>query len=192
MAPELFSAGADGNIEFTSAVDVFALGSSMLSLGAGKLPACIRKRPPQLPCDDLDFAKLALNLDGQLATTLNRCFQISPSDRPTASEIANAFKRVLLHGRHRALININGNANYLDNSNRKVTASVAGLATVVIEYDGDQFVATQVQGDVFVNNIKIGAGHSFPGSCVIAFGAPELQNKRVYVTFDVSHPGVEV
>ena len=192
MAPELFEVNSKGEVEFTSAVDVFAFGSSMYLLAEGTLPIDVRRRPPRLPCAALDFTGLSLSIDARLATALNGCFLEYPEARPSANVLREEFRRVLLYNRHRALINIGGNANYLDAGNPRATASIAGLATVVIEYDGDCFRASQVTGDVFVNNVKVGPGFIFPGSCVIAFGAPELQARRVYVTFDVSHPGVEV
>jgi len=192
MAPELFELNADGEVEFTSAIDIFAFGSSMLLLSEGKLPLDVRRRPPRLPCNALDFHSVSIPLDKDLASLLNECFLQDPNRRPTARRLRAEFKRVLLHNRHRALINIGGNANYLDAKNRRVTASIKDLATVVIQYTGDAFVALDVDGDVYVNNTKVDRGFVFPGSCVIAFGSPQLQAKRSYVTFDVSHPGVEI
>jgi eukaryotic-like serine/threonine-protein kinase len=192
MAPELFKLNRKGEIEFTEAIDVFAFASSMFMLVEGNLPIDVRRRPPKLPCPELDFGDLDIDLSPRLVRTLNACFEENPAKRPLAGELADEFRRVLLHDRHRALINLLGTANYLDSSNRKVTASISRLATVTIEYNGDDFVATEVNGDIYVNNTKIAVGYVFPGSCVIAFGGPALQNLRVYVTFDVSHPGVEV
>lgn len=192
MAPELFEEDEDGLIEFSSAADIFAFGSSMFFLADGSLPASIRKRPPVMASLGVDFRDCDIDIDEALADELNRCFEEDPDDRPTAEELREAFRRVLVFDKHRALLNLNGSPKYLDAENRTVTASIPGLASLVIEYDGEQFLAKQVEGDLYVNNMKIGVGHVFPFACVIAFGGPDLGAARVYVTFDVSHPGVEL
>jgi serine/threonine protein kinase len=192
MAPELFQSDEEGDIHFTAAIDVFAFGSTMYLLANGSLPREVRKRPPTLPCADLDFGALGMHLDAKLCASLNGCFAIDPGERPTAEELRTQFRRVLLHDQHRALVNIAGKADYLDASNRSVTVSAGNLGTVTIEYDGDYFIARSVSADVFVNNRKVDVGFVFPGCCVIALGAPELGSGRAYVTFDISHPGVEL
>lgn len=191
MAPELFKLNSKGEIEFSLEIDIFAFASAMFLLANGSLPKTARKRPPALPCAELDFTSLPFNIDPVLASLLNSCFAILPADRPSTQRLITEFRRVLLHSRHRALINIGGKANYLSDANRIVTATVVNLGSIRIEYDGDLFKLTDVTGEIYINNAKVSVGYIIPDSCVIAFGPPELKADRVYVTFDVSHPGVE-
>jgi serine/threonine protein kinase len=191
MAPELFTPMPVGQIDFTNAIDVFAFASSMYLLAAGSLPSSLRKRPP-LKNHGARFSKLPFKLDDDLVELLDACWSEKPKARPTATELKDSFKRLLLRGRHKALINIANGPKYLDNNNPRATASLPGLGSVVIEYDGDDFIAQAVKGDLFVNAARVNVGYVLPGACVIAFGGPELQNKRKYVTFDLSHPGVEL
>lgn len=192
MAPELFVANSKGIISFTAAVDVFAFASSMYILATGTLPAKLCKRPPLLGPGLADFSKLPFSIDPDLAMQLGLAHEAKPTKRPTARSLQESFKRVLLRGQHRALINKANNPQYLDAKSPTATASIPGLASVTIKYDGDSFVVTAVSGDLYVNAGKVAAGFKFPGSCVITFGAPELKGARQYITFDVSHPGVVI
>lgn len=190
MAPELFKLQPNGSISFTAAIDVFAFSSSMFLLASGGLPATVCQRPPDVTSYPLNFSNLNLNVDPDLAKELNRSHNELPGTRPSSRELQSVFKRVLLRGNHRALLNIANNPKYLDRNNRRATAAVPGLASLTISYDDDNFVVTAITGDVFVNAGRIAHGYIFPGSCVIAFGAPTLGSGRQYITFDVSHPGV--
>lgn len=190
MAPELFRLQPNGSISFTPSIDVFAFASSMFLMAAGGLPATVCQRPPDVKSTPINFANLPFNVHPDLATELNRCHNVSPLGRPSSRDLQSVFKRVLLRGNHRALLNIANNPKYLDKNNRRATAAVQGLASLTISYDDDHFVVSAITGDVFVNAGRIAQGYIFPGSCVIAFGDPTMGNSRQYITFDVSHPGV--
>lgn len=190
MAPELFKLHPNGSISFTTAIDVFAFASSMFLLATGGLPSAVCRRPPDVTSDPVNFSNLPFNVDPDLLGELNRSHSEASSARPTSRELQAVFKRVLLRGNHRALLNIANNPKYLDKGNRRASAAVQGLASLTISYDDDNFLVTAITGDVFVNAGRIDVGYIFPGSCVIAFGAPSLGNARQYITFDVSHPGV--
>lgn len=192
MAPELFYPNAKGAIEFSKSIDVFAFASSMYLLATGGLPADLCKRPPNLPAGTPDFASLPFHIDPILRGLLEDSIRRNANERPTAHELQIVFKRVLLRGRHRALLNIANNPQYLDANKRRASAAFGGLASLTIDYNDDNFVVVGVAGDVYVNAGKVAVGYIFPGSCVIAFGAPDLGARRQYITFDVSHPGVVI
>lgn len=191
MAPELFIANKHGVIEFGREIDIFAFAASLFLLAEGSIPKDARKRPPILPCASFDFAFLKLPIDPDLRLLLNKCLETDPKKRPDATEIIASFRRVLLYNRHRALVNINGKASYLDAANPAVTATVNTLGSVRIEYDGNVFRLVTVTGNIYINNRKVNVGDLIPDSCVIAFGSPNLGSERVYITFDVSHPGIQ-
>lgn len=190
MAPELFILQSNGSIKFTTAIDVFAFASSMFLLATGGLPSTACQRPPDVTTSPIDFASLPFAVDADLVAALNSSHCLLPSGRLSSRELQAVFKRVLLRGNHRALLNIANNPKYLDKNNRRASAAVPGLASLTIDYDDDNFIVTAITGDVFVNAGRVGIGYTFPGSCVIAFGAQSLGSGRQYITFDVSHPGV--
>jgi hypothetical protein len=57
-------------------------------------------------------------------------------------------------------------------------------------YDGFDFLVQRISGDVFINNRRVNVGEALPGACVVTLGAPEKENKRRYITFDLSHPEI--
>ncbi len=192
MAPELFRLNANGAIDFTTAIDIFAFASSLYLLAAGNLPRNICQRPPVMNPHGVNFHSLPFPIDIGLANLLNACLSENCEDRPSATVLRSAFRKILVRNKHRALLNIANDPKYLDANNRRASASLEGLASVVIEYDGDYFFIKSVSGDLYVNAGRVGNGYRFPGSCVIAFGRPELGSNREYITFDVSHPGVVI
>ena len=63
--------------------------------------------------------------------------------------------------------------------------------SMFIEYDGLDFRATSVTDEVWANNIQLEAGATLPDCCVIALGGPyRLSSDRIFITMDVSQPGV--
>jgi hypothetical protein len=69
-----------------------------------------------------------------------------------------------------------------------VKLSSGSRGTVDVIYDGYDFIATNVAGDVYINNMSIAPPQKLPGACVITLGAPALGTQRRYITFDVTHP----
>jgi serine/threonine-protein kinase len=189
IAPEL-CVPAHQKVNFTSAVDVFAFGATALKLVRGKLPSDLRAIPPNLPVVDADFAKQALTLPPEIATVLNQCLSKKPTKRPSMETIRDIVGRHLLHGRHKATMIAGDKIHYLEKIGQSVKLSAGSLGSVNVIYDGYDFIATNVIGDVYVNNMGITPPQNFPGACVITLGAPSLGFHREYITFDVTHPEV--
>lgn len=189
-APELY---ASGRVVFDAAVDVYALGVTAWTLVHGKkLPKQLASRPP-LPdawkATSGGFGAIA-GLDPELASLLDACLDVSPSARPTAVRVARRAARLLLHGRHRALFLGAATPFELDTTHPRVRLSDS-RGSLTIEYDGLDFRATSVTGEVWVNNMQLSPGSTLPDCCVIALGGPHRRAfDRVFVTMDVSHPEV--
>ncbi len=189
IAPEL-CAPAHQKVNFTSAVDVFAFGATALKLVRGKLPSELRAIPPNLPITDADFTKQALTLPVSIATILNQCLSKEPANRPSMETVRNIVGRHLLHGRHKATMIVGAKIHYLEQIGQSVKLSAGSLRSVDVSYDGYDFIATNVIGDVYINNMNIAPPQNLPGACVITLGAPSLGLNRQYITFDVTHPEV--
>lgn len=189
-APELY---VPGHVVFCTAVDVYALGVTAWALVHGKkLPKDLASKPPRpdiWKATSGGFESLP-GLDAELARLLDACLKVSPSDRPIAAQIADRAARLLLHGQHRALFVGAAKPFELDGSNPRVRLTDS-RGSIIVEYDGLDFRATSVTGEVWVNNIQLVAGATLPDCCVIALGGPHRRaNDRVFVTMDVSHPEV--
>lgn len=189
IAPEL-CAPAHLKVNFTSAVDVFAFGATALKLLRGKLPNDLRVIPPKLPIIEADFTNQTLALPPAIAAILNECLSKEPTKRPTMETVRDIVGRHLLHGQHKATMIVGEKIHYLDKVGQLVKLSAGSLGSVDVSYDGYDFIATNVVGDVYINNMGITPPQNLPGACVITLGAPSLGYHRRYITFDVTHPEV--
>jgi eukaryotic-like serine/threonine-protein kinase len=189
IAPEL-CAPAHQTVSFTAAVDVFAFGATALKLIRGKIPTELRAIPPKLPCADADFSKQVVVLPPTIASILNQCLSQKPSKRPSMNTVRDIIGRHLLYGRHKATMIVTAGVHYLEKVGQSVTLSAGSLGSVDVNYDGYDFIATNVKGDVFINNTIIAPPQNLPGACVITLGATSLGTKRRFITFDVTHPEV--
>lgn len=189
IAPEL-CAPAHQKVNFTAAVDVFAFGATALKLVRGKLPNELRTIPPNLPSTDADFTKQTLALPPAIAVILNQCLSKKPANRPSMGTVRDILGRHLLHGRHKATMIVGEKIHYLEKIGQSVKLSAGSLGSVDVSYDGYDFIATNIVGDVYINNMDIAPPQNLPGACVITLGAPSLGFKRRYITFDVTHPEV--
>jgi len=186
MAPELFDIGADGKAHFTTAIDIFAFGSTALKIATGNLPADLLQLPPRLPCVDIDFTNLGYPLPDDLATGLQQCFEVSPSDRPKMRVVADLLARHLLRDLHRALIILHGTPYELHAGRRAADISL-GPDSLRITYDGFVFRISNIRGNVSINNQAVNDGFEIIGSCVIVLG---VGHRITSVTVDVAHPEV--
>src|ERR1700722_9776055 len=189
IAPEL-CAPAHQKVSFTSAVDVFAFGATALKLVRRKLPSDLRAIPPNLPVTEADFTKQTLVLPPAIAAILNQCLSKKPADRPSMETVRDVVGRHLLHGRHKATMIVGPKIHYLEKIGQSVKLIAGSLGSVDVGYDGYDFTATNVVGDVYINNVVITPPQKLPGACVITMGAPSLGFNRQYITFDVTHPEV--
>lgn len=185
-APELYTYTS----KFTSAVDTYAFGMTALFLGLGLIPPELSKKPPILNSSDKYFDSIPYQLPSETLDALKKCLDPIPENRPSMSYIKNIIEKSLLKDQHKALVVYNGKASYLDKSRRLVTLNLPNVGGIDILYDGYDFIVKNIHGDVYVNNMSVSVGYKLPGACVVTLGAPELQNLRKYITFDLSHPEI--
>lgn len=184
-APELYEEEA----EFTAAVDTYAFGATALYLGLQDLPAELKRQPPVLAAAN-HFETLPFFLDDELKALLHSCLDPVPDRRPMMQQICIVLEKHLLHDRHKALIVYNGVPSFLNSANRAVSLHLPHMGDIEIRYDGFCFRVHSVAGDVYINNGRCAVNDVLPGACVVTLGAPEHQNRRKYITFDLSHPEI--
>lgn len=187
-APELYS---HSKVAFTKAIDVFAFGSTALYLLIDDLPVELKTPGPPSPVKDDVFDPL-LSECPELTKLLLKCLEQNPDLRPDINEISDLLETYLTRGMHQALTVINGNTHILNSNARKIKVAALEIASLSIIYDDFKFIVDEIQGDVYVNNIKLTNGKELTGSCVITMGAPVLGWNRSYVTFDISNPEVSI
>lgn len=184
-APELYGT----QVTFSSAVDTYAFGVCATFLISRAIPEELGEQPPgAMPATYFNAE------DGGLAPAIislvGACLAAEPADRPSMPLVRDELAKHLLFDRHRALVVYQGQASFLDASNRSVSAKLPGVGSITIKYDGMCFIVANVQGDVFINYGDAIVGQPLPGSCVVALGAPDKGAGRRYVTFDIASPEV--
>jgi eukaryotic-like serine/threonine-protein kinase len=174
---------------FTSAVDIYAFGAIALFLATGALSQELTMCPPQqLP--EGAFNGTLFKDYSRLIPTLEACFDHNPEHRPTMLKLKNEIAKYLLMDMHQALTVFDGNTHILNSSSKKATMSYNPIASCSLQYDGLDFKITDVQGEIFINNIFINEPTVIEGACVIALGDQSRKSNRKFVTFDVSNPEV--
>lgn len=192
-APELY---IDGDVAFDEKIDVYALGVCAWALLHGeKLPDALAARPPRLRewfSQGGGFAAGGPGLEAGLIALLNACLRENPAQRPRASAISQRAGQLLLRGKHRATFVVTGGSTFeLHQGNPRVKLQHPTLGSVTVAYDGLDFRASAVEGEVWVNNMTVVPGQPLPHCCVIAFGGTRLPaSSRSFTTMDVSHPEV--
>jgi len=184
MAPELWG---ETTISFSTAIDVYAFGVTAIALLSGTMPPALLARPP-LPVARSNVEEILEGLPTDLVTQLARCLEIDPSNRPKMADVAAILERHLLYQRHRAIAVINSEAKTLDTTSKNIVMKVGPDKSMTIQYNGDDFLVSEVQGAVFINNSGATVGKIIPGCCVITFGIHGEQ--RTFVTFDIANPEV--
>ena len=159
------------------------------------IPGQLLMRPPnpdEWKTTTGGFGALFTDLDDQLTRLLDASLSVDPGKRPSVAEVRDRAGRVLLRGKHRAVFVMeNGNVFELHSGNPRVNLQHPTFGKLSIVYDGLDFRGADVDGDIWVNNIKVSTETSLPECSVIAFGGPERRaNQRAFITMDVSHPEV--
>ena len=114
------------------------------------------------------------------------------------SEYSIAGYRARIHAhclrdRHRAVAVYRGQPTEMNRAQPalRLVHPTAGVATIVLHYDGLQFFVYECVGEVYINNLPIPAGSVIVGSCVITLGASTRPwSERYFVTLDITHPEV--
>lgn len=184
-APELYTPSGG----FTQAVDTYAFGICALYFTAGRLPPDLIATPP-VPRGRSYFSAMPLGISPEVVAVMDACLAVDPGDRPSMLDVRDALARRLLAGKHQALVAFDDKQIYLNSSTPSVKFKVDGLGEVEVRYNRLAFILQSMTGEIFINNKRLATGTVLPGSCVIAFGAPERRAARKYVTVDVSHPEV--
>jgi serine/threonine protein kinase len=185
LAPELYDTPP---IKLTPAVDTFAFGvTARVIAEGGAMHAAFRQTPPRsMPFPS--FSTCSMNLSKEVVAVLDSTLQDNPSNRPVMSEVQKVLASRLLYGKHRAVVAY-GTMHELSVPNKSICLKT-NIGTVTIKYDGICFAIESLTGDVFINNSRAQVGGTLPDSCVITLGASYLGSARVFVPFNVSHPGV--
>ncbi|SDO92177.1 serine/threonine-protein kinase [Aureimonas jatrophae] len=187
--PEIFSAGVDGNHNFTEAVDVFSFGvTAYWILNGGSIPADFFKVPPIVPPTSSLFDALAVVSEKSVSVLLDSCLCAEPSNRPAMREVKSLLGDYILKGQHKMLLTYNGQRSTIDINKPNVSLTV-GSNGISISYNGLGFVVSNVTGFVRINNKQVAAGHRIKGSVVIVLGDPS-GGIKTSITADVSHPEV--
>jgi eukaryotic-like serine/threonine-protein kinase len=180
MAPELFG---NSTISFSPAVDTYAFGRTALAL-LGRWPPTGKALKVQTGTVAKEFP----GLNAAVCGIIEACLDLSATDRPTMSEVADVLSRDLIRGRHRARIVQDGRTVYELHSKNKVANITSAVGNITIQYDGNQFLISAVSGSVFINNKRVSNGTSMLAACVITIG--EQGSSRAFLTFDVSNPEI--
>ncbi|EMC8145334.1 serine/threonine protein kinase [Vibrio cholerae] len=184
MAPELWK---QGEVVFTTAVDVYAFGITAMVLANADVPRELREYPP-LPLPYKNWVQRSLpDLDPHIAEILEQCLAYLPSARPSIADVEKVLRRYLLKDKHKGLMVMEDQAKELNSQNRKAKINSSVGAEISIEYDGYDFKVVTYVGDVSVNNEPVNIGYVMPGASVITLGSG---SNRGFVTFDISNPEV--
>lgn len=186
-APEQYQAG---NVNFTSAVDVYAFGVTALYLITENLPQELLSIPPKPICIGV-YDGTFLCAYPNLAALFEQCLSQDPENRPQMADVVDEISKYLLFDKHQALTVHNGNSHMLNSASRSVQLSVGTIGSCHLQYDGLNFIMSNVVGEVYVNNALITRNHQMTGACVIAIGGSHRHaSQRNYITFDISNPEV--
>lgn len=187
LAPEFY---APPPIKVTQAVDTYAFGVvAAFLLYGGTVPPALRARPTHLSIKNDAFDKANIVVAPEVRATLAETLCWDPGQRPSMPKVFDVIERRLLFGKHRAFISYKGQEWVIEKPGKAINLS-GGYGSATVSYDGLTFLATNVSGEVYVNNAKAQSGMPLPGSCVLTFGDPIRGASRDYVTIDMSHPEV--
>jgi serine/threonine-protein kinase len=185
MAPELFFSPP----QIDKPVDVYAFGAMLFVFVTGKLPPCARPWPqPPVALKASESIAAAGFKFPRLAPLIDACLNLDPAARPIIGQLTRALAKELLYGKHRATITSPTKTLVLGIIGDKAKAT-HGLNLIELTYDGYDFLVSQLSGHVFVNNQAAVTGQVLDGAHVLTLGA---SGARLFITFDVSHPEVEL
>lgn len=124
---------------------------------------------------------------------LTGIFNGKPESRYSIAQYRKRIHAHCLRDRHRAVAVYRGQPTELNRAQRRLQLAhpTAGVATIVLCYDGLQFSVHECVGEVYRNNLPIPPDSVIDGSCVITLGASTRPwSERYFVTLDITHPEV--
>ncbi|GKK94964.1 protein kinase [Klebsiella variicola] len=185
-APELFMQ----HVRFTKAVDTYAFAVTAMYLAKTKPPVELSYYPKQLNSNPFDSSEI--QLPDFIKGLLYSCLDVDPKKRPAMQVVRDGLKNILLSNSHRALLITDYKKPVvLSETHRTEFYDNPGIGSIEITYSGSVFFISKLSGDVYVNNIRAKQFNILPNSCVIILGpAGKTKTKRVFITFDLSHPEV--
>ena len=193
-APELYVPG----VVITPAIDIYALGVCAWALAHPKFPVQLLEKPPQTsgrsPSISTVMPTADKHVDGlhqDVVDILDACLEPDPQNRPSASEISAMLAAHLSRNKHRGIF-VQGSQKVIELSAKQsgVTLKIGSLGKLKVIYDGLQFLISEVEGAVSINNVPAEPGHALQEACVLGFGQLSLGSSRQWVTFFSSHPEV--
>ena len=180
-APEQYSAPV---ALFGPEVDVYALGVLAWALLHGRrLPQELRvvpPRPDEWKTAGGGFVALDSGLDAVLMNLLDAAVSSAPGQRPLARDIADRAGRVLLRGKHRAvLVDRKGQAYQFGSDMQRATVKNR-FGSATIQYDLMDFRLMKATGETWINNLQATDGMRLPDGCVLTLGDPERGMARSF------------
>ncbi|ELV2204458.1 serine/threonine protein kinase [Escherichia coli] len=185
-APELYLQ----NVDFTKAIDTYAFAVTAMCLAKTPVPDELTRYPKILTSNPFDLS--VIKLPSIVKELFFKCLDANPQARPAMKDVCDVLKKILLHNSHRALlISDNKKPVVLSATHKTESYNNPGVGSVEITYSGSEFYISDISGDVYVNNIRAKKRNLLPSSCVIILGpAGRTTTKRIFITFDLSHPEV--
>lgn len=174
-------------VALTNGVDTYALGVMAWQLAEQTLRSELRSVPPRTAPS---FGVCSMQLPPGVISILDATLDHNPNNRPSMDSVREVLQKHLLQGKHSARLSDGVTAILLRKVGQKARIALGAIGSAFVEYNGLDFVLSEVTGDVFVNGKPANAGVPLPHSCVIIIGASDLGSGRKFITFDVSHPEV--
>ena len=187
--PELYASAAD-TVVINQSVDVYAFGASAWLLACGDLPDELKHMPPNPLA--VSLAVVRPDIPVVISTTIDQCLHFDPDERPAIDDVVGVLASQITFGRHRGILTAPSNVYEITEVGKGVKIDLGIKGSAEIFYDGMNFHISPLAGTIVVNNILVGAKSELPGASVIAFGDPLEPARRIFLTFDISHPEVVV
>lgn len=183
MAPELFRSG---QVSFDNKVDVYAFGALAIDLLGLERPAELDSFPPS---EVYSFNELYKNTPKIIADVIMRCISVDKLKRPDMLDVKNILERFLLKDKHNALVIMGNQKHKISSTSNRAKINWGGGSSMVIAYDGFEFIVDSINGIAKVNNINVVVGYILRGCSVITLETAD-SSQRIFVTFDISNPEV--
>jgi serine/threonine protein kinase len=184
-APELFGLqNGNGAVSLTLAFDIYSFAVSFWELATGNL----LNFNPYIPnhVKNPSFKSLNLSFSSDLCIILDKCLDPIPTNRPTSKALSETFHRELQYNKHQAKIVYGEHIHNLNSKNRGATITIEA-SKMDVHYSGNEFLVTNVVGNIYCNNKMISNNFTLPPACVLSF---KDKIPPAFVSFSYSHPEI--